>query len=417
MKKQFSPFFLAGLLLLITCNLYAQKDYHLIGEVLLNQDKFESAIKAFSLSIEKNHKAGESYSARGFAHYKQGDWELALSDLNEAIKLLSPTNVYWFDAMFYKTIIFRRQGKYEQALLWNDSLSLHYPDNAKTITNHANIKLDMGQIQGAIAELEKALALDPNEDKIYSLYGLAYSKLGLKEKAIAHFSQAIELNPKSAINYVNRAVAYMKSGEYQQALEDCNKAISLDDRLTLAYRNRASIWSKVGELEKSLSDMDTCTNREPQNALFHFHKAQYYVKVNRWEKALESYKTALKLGLGKEDAIACAINAGFDCLTLERYEQAIEFFNHAIAIDDQEAFAYNNRAFANMKLGKINEAMEDVETSLRLMPDNSYAYRNRGLIWITKGEKGKACDDWHKALQLNHNSNDKDAIQLLNACN
>ena len=50
--------------------------------------------------------------------------------------------------------------------------------------------------------------------------GKAKSALGDKEGAIADYNQAIRLNPDNAKAYKNRGHAYRKLGENQQALRD-----------------------------------------------------------------------------------------------------------------------------------------------------------------------------------------------------
>ena len=61
--------------------------------------------------------------------------------------------------------------------------------------------------------------------------------------AIADFTKAIELNPKYAEAYSKRGYAKCYVYDKQSALEDANSAISLNPRLANAYLTRS--WAKI----------------------------------------------------------------------------------------------------------------------------------------------------------------------------
>jgi len=56
---------------------------------------------------------------------------------------------------------------------------------------------------------------------------VAYDRKGQQDQAIAELTKAIEINPKDAEVYTNRAVAYYNKREYDKAWEDVRKAESL----------------------------------------------------------------------------------------------------------------------------------------------------------------------------------------------
>ena len=69
---------------------------------------------------------------------------------------------------------------------------------------------------------------DSRSAPAYNNRGIAYSEQGEFEKAIADLTKAIELDPTDAPAYKNRGDAYWQEGELDKATADYNKVIELD---------------------------------------------------------------------------------------------------------------------------------------------------------------------------------------------
>lgn len=72
----------------------------------------------------------------------------------------------------------------------------------------------------------------------YSNRGVAYGELGETQKAIADLDKAILINPNFAEAYYNRGVVYNELGENQKAIADYNQAIRINPNYAEAYYNR-----------------------------------------------------------------------------------------------------------------------------------------------------------------------------------
>ena len=81
--------------------------------------------------------------------------------------------------------------------------------------------------QKAFVDLTKAIELNPKNDSYYFLRGTLWSP-GEEVKAIADFTKAIELNPKFGEFYLIRSRAYESLGKNKEAKADFDKARELD---------------------------------------------------------------------------------------------------------------------------------------------------------------------------------------------
>jgi tetratricopeptide (TPR) repeat protein len=126
----------------------------------------------------------------GEAAYDNGDWDKAIADLTEAIRL-DPN-----DAIAY----------YNRGILY-------YKKN---------------DCDSAIADYTEAIRLDPNDVCAYNNRGNVYNENGDWDKAIADYTEAIRLDPNNAKAYNNRSIAYKKKDELDKAIADYTEAIRLD---------------------------------------------------------------------------------------------------------------------------------------------------------------------------------------------
>ena len=84
---------------------------------------------------------------------------------------------------------------------------------------------------------------DPNAAQSYKtaihlFKGVSY---GIKEKfseAVAELNKAININPRYAAAYYNRGLAYVKFCQFDKAISDYSKAIEINPKDAWAYNSR-----------------------------------------------------------------------------------------------------------------------------------------------------------------------------------
>ena len=117
-----------------------------------------------------------------------------------------------------------------------------------------------GQINKAIEDYDKAIAIDPLYFEAYNNRGVLYGQEGKFDKAIEYFNKSISINPDDEEAYVDRGIAYALSGRYDRAMEDFNKSILLNQDSAEAYYNRGNLYLRTGDRERSMSDFRKACN-------------------------------------------------------------------------------------------------------------------------------------------------------------
>jgi tetratricopeptide (TPR) repeat protein len=148
-------------------------------------------------------KSDAAYMYRGIAYYRRRDFDRAISDLDQAIRLGPKV----FNAYMYRSIVYQAQRDYDRA----------------------------------IADYDQAIKIYPNNSFAYNNRGWLYDERGDYDRAIADFNRATEINANFALAHRNRGLTYSKKGEYDRAIADLEEAIRLDptDQTARQYLERA----------------------------------------------------------------------------------------------------------------------------------------------------------------------------------
>jgi uncharacterized protein (TIGR02145 family) len=160
----------------------------------------------------------------------------------------------------------------------------------------------IGNLEEALDDFEKAIELDPKASQPYSHRGLLYAKSGDIDKAIDDFSTAIELDVSNAMAYSNRANMYLKKRELQKAINDCSKAIVLSPNSMEPYSNRALAYMNIGEFAKAFDDYNKVIIIAPENAEAYAKRGLLYSQQGDVQEAISDYEKFLQLDPGNRNA-------------------------------------------------------------------------------------------------------------------
>uniref|UniRef100_A0A336K8R8 CSON000625 protein n=1 Tax=Culicoides sonorensis TaxID=179676 RepID=A0A336K8R8_CULSO len=93
-------------------------------------------------------------------------------------------------------------------------------------------------------------------------------------------------------------------------------------------------------------------------------------------------------------------NEGNRLMKEEKYQEAINMYNKAIALDATNPVFYCNRAAAFSRIGDYNRAAEDCKMSLKYDPKYSKAYGRLGLAYSKMNKHELALDAYRKAIEI-----------------
>jgi tetratricopeptide (TPR) repeat protein len=92
------------------------------------------------------------------------------------------------------------------------------------------------------------------------------------------------------------------------------------------------------------------------------------------------------------------IEKGIKDFSNTKYDDAINAFNKALAMDPNNEEAYYNRGFVYFWIGKWNQAIEDYSKAISLNPKEAKFFSSRGYAYASTGQDDQAIEDYNRAI-------------------
>jgi len=134
-----------------------------------------------------------------------------------------------------------------------------------------------GEHDKAIAEGERAVALDPNGAFVHEFYALSLVYAGRPEEAIPLFQKAIRLNPFSPTGtYLHYGHALLGAGRLEEAVSAYKKSSQLSPNSIFAHIRLAATYSMMGREKEARAEAAEVLRLNPKFSLDSWAKVQNY---------------------------------------------------------------------------------------------------------------------------------------------
>jgi tetratricopeptide (TPR) repeat protein len=315
--------------------------------------------------------------AQGHALYQCGRFAEAEQVLLHLLNLQDD-----FDALHLVGVIAARTRRAQRAVSF---ISRAIEKNGKIAAAHrhlANALIDLDRSEDALANLDKAIALQPDFVEAYLGRGALLLKLERYEEAVAAYDRAIELQPGSARAHLGRAVALRALQQAAPAMASCDRAIALDPDRAEAHILRGAALRDLKRPGAALASFDRALALRADDAGAHNSRAAVLIDMQRPGEALLSLNRALAL---RADYALALSNRGAALRELQRPWEALDSLDRAIALNPDLADAHCHRGTVLADLGRHQEALDSYDRAIALRPDFAVPYFNAGICALRIG--------------------------------
>jgi tetratricopeptide (TPR) repeat protein len=133
------------------------------------------------------------HSIRGLDFYKKSDYDRAIKEYTDAIKLDSNNDFANASAYYYRGLAYYHKYEYNEAIRDLNRAILLNPTKATAYYYRGVVYYHKNEYDNAIRDFNEAIFLDPSDPTAYYYRGVAYHELRKNAQAQADFDKAKQL--------------------------------------------------------------------------------------------------------------------------------------------------------------------------------------------------------------------------------
>jgi TolB-like protein/tetratricopeptide (TPR) repeat protein len=234
---------------------------------------------------------------------------------------------------------------------------------------------DPQNLERALVLVQQALALDDSLPRAHSLLSLVYAEKHQYDQAIAEGERATALDPNNADSYRMRAGMLNFAGRPEDALQMLEQAMRLNPHYPPMYLwSLGWAYSLTGRYTEAVATLQEFISRSPNHQVGHLYLALSYVQ--QWASQQSADAQTLVQALAAAQRVLALNDAyfgghlilGYVYLWQKQYERALAEMERAIALDPNLASSYAGLAEVLSHMGRSEEAVRMAEQALRLKP-------------------------------------------------
>ena len=328
-------FLLVSLLATVTgCNLNQGA-----GEQMVNLEKVtddpEAKLANLTAAIKRNKQDGSLYTRRAIVLLQEQEYEKALIDIDEAIKL----NRNDLTNLFVKAQVLRGMKKPKEAL-----------------------------DQALLAERNSMVSAS-----LYILISDLYLQLQQPQKAAEYVSKAQELAPGNQFTLYYRGRVAAATGDTARAARSYSIAVQKSPAFAEARRELAGTLVNLKQYAEAGEQVKIVLKQMPSDGMVWYYKGELYLADQKPDSALWSFRKALTFADSLQNAqyragmllYAQGDNAG----AIAHLEKAAKNYNKQLKYITTLANAYE-------RTGQNIKALEQYQRLVALEPGYSFAHQS-----------------------------------------
>ncbi len=185
------------------------------------------------------------YYQRGLAYAARRDFKLSANDHAEAIRL-SPQHL---GSHIKRAEALASLGQTKESLAAYDQAVSRFPNVLAVVNDRGKLKRSLGDLNGAIVDFTRGLAIDPAYAVCYVNRGLCLFEQNSSQAAEGDFSEALKLKLDPGTNVLAlrlRSGARLAQGKAADAIKDLNVAIKIEPKDATLFEERgcANLFQK-----------------------------------------------------------------------------------------------------------------------------------------------------------------------------
>ena len=269
------------------------------------------------------------------------------------------------------------------------------------------IRTGTGEAEAALADFDRALALDPANTDALREKAAAYQALGRTPEAEAMYLRAVELRPAYWGNHAHLGAFYYRHGRYLEAEAAFRKVIELTPDNARGYANLGGLLHVAGGRDdEAVAVLERSMALRPSYAaasnlgMIEFSRGRFATAARAYEKtiALDTSDYRVWRGLG----VSYYWAPGEREKAREALERAVALGERQLQVNPRDAALLVDLGDCQALLGNAARARELLKRGVALAPDDVEVQHTAAAAYEQIGEREAALRWIRRALDAGY---------------
>lgn len=370
----------------------SEANYHL-GAIALSRGNIQEAIGFLQTSIRQDDENVNALKTLARAHLRNSDPKSALEQMRRATRVA--------------------------------------PRDCDVSLMYGRALLEADSVDTALIFLTRARECAPNDPWVYIGLGDAYQKQGVTPLAITNYQKAVEIDPKNIETRYVLARAFERNRQYNEAVKVYEEVVESDSLYADAYFQMGSIFYRAKLYPRAVAPLRRYKGLRPGEFEPALMLAKSLLEVRNYPDAAEAAKAALDIDSSSSDpwriyffalvevkdfaraegALASLqrrgqldaqdfLKLGDLYFGLKRREDALKWYNQAVASDSTNCEPYFNLGFLYMQSQQYADAAANFEKRIACDPNSISSYVNAAASYLQTKNLGRARELLVKSIEI-----------------
>ena len=379
-----------------------------LGEIAQLQDHLEEAVREYSAAIARvpaNPVEGPLYGIQLHVDLMQLYRNLNDDDGVQQQLKIAQTQIDKLDErgadrspfLRLRALIKMNSGDLDSALKdINEALSIspHDPNNLQL---DGDLLVKLGRPEEAIAAYKQILAIDPRNRFALTSLGFVSRVVGREAEAKAYFERLAKDYPTLYVPYLALGDMYTSNREFAKAEASYRKAFSLAPKNALIIAGGMNAAIEAQKLDLAGQWLERASNEMKQQPQMLKQRERYLRLQGHYQESADVGQQAIKALPKDRDVV---VYLSYDYLQLNRYSQLATLTSDYYNTFPQDSDIPLLAGYVDNHDGNTQKALQDFSEAIRRNPKVATAYVNRGYVYNNLHKPDLAAADFQAAIQL-----------------
>ena len=233
------------------------------------------------------------------------------------------------------------------------------------------------QIQEALDNVITLINGYPNSALLYNIRASCCKAIGQLDDAVKDYEKALALKPDYAEAQYNLGITHRELGQIDAAIKSYKQALAIKPDYFGAHNNLGNIFLELGQIDEAADCFEWAVAYKPDYAEAHNNLGVVNRERDQVNEAIKNFEKAISI---KPDYFQAHSNLGNSFQLINQLDAAVKCYEKSLAINPDYTLVYVNIGLVHQEKGQIDDAIKKYEKALAINPNHVLAYYNLSAI-------------------------------------